>query len=123
MKKISVILAILLSVPFLAKLGAVAKYFVQYKEYLIACENIERPEMNCNGTCQFSKELAELDKNTVPPDFPEVLKIELSLITIVKSVEIIFHLDDCESSLKRSLANNQILSGFSSLIVPPPRQV
>lgn len=121
MKKISVILALLLSVPFLAKLGAVAKYFVQYQEYLMACENIERPEMNCNGTCQFSKELAELDKNTVPPDFPEVVKIELSLVTVIKSFNLVLDFHKIEKSSEWRSIHNQTLDGFSAVLVPPPR--
>jgi hypothetical protein len=121
MRIFSFILAILLSVPFLAKLGAVAKYFVQYQEYLIACENIERPEMNCNGTCQFSKELAELDKNTVPPDFPEVVKIELSLVTIIKPFNLVLDFHKLEKSSEWHSIHNQILAGFSAIIVPPPR--
>jgi hypothetical protein len=84
MRKIAWILLIALSTPLLMKMTVVGKYMLQYQAYLLACENTSRPELNCNGTCQFAKELREVEEhNPMAPEVPEALKVELQVISIL----------------------------------------
>ncbi|TVQ77059.1 MAG: hypothetical protein EA358_07615 [Flavobacteriales bacterium] len=104
MRKIAWILLIALSTPLLMKMTVVGKYMLQYQAYLLACENTSRPELNCNGTCQFAKELREVEEhNPLAPEVPEALKVELQVISIL----------DLSSSLLPEVLNYVQLFGHS----------
>ncbi|MCH8545153.1 MAG: hypothetical protein LAT54_00315 [Cryomorphaceae bacterium] len=71
------ILLLSLTLPFLSKTADIAKYLLSYDAYLAACENFDRPEMQCNGTCQWAKEHTEKKDAPMPPSIPESLKVEI----------------------------------------------
>ncbi len=73
------ILLLSLALPFLSKTAGIAKYLISYDAYLAACENIDRPEVQCNGTCQWAKEHAEKNHTPTPPIIPESLKVEIAV--------------------------------------------
>lgn len=81
-KAISIFLLIVLSAPAFLKLGTLTNYLIEYERYVrILCENRDKPELKCNGTCHLSKELKAKKQSTEndPPAIPANLKIELNL--------------------------------------------
>jgi hypothetical protein len=81
-KVVGIILILSISLPFITKVGVVSNYFFNYDYYSeVLCENKEIPEMNCNGSCQLSKELNKASTSDSNPDRNvEHLQIELSII-------------------------------------------
>lgn len=59
----------------------VLHYYFNYTYYVeVLCENKDKPEMHCNGTCALGKELklAEHAKQQAETNIPELAKIEIS---------------------------------------------
>lgn len=80
---LGIILVLSISLPFITKVGVVSNYFFNYDYYSeVLCENKEIPEMNCNGSCQLSKELNSTSSpsDSNPEQNVERLQIELSII-------------------------------------------
>lgn len=42
-------------------------YAVQYDQYKELCENKNKPELECNGTCKLSKEIASVGSASSEP--------------------------------------------------------
>lgn len=63
----------------LLRLAVVGDYVLRFERYAAACENLARPEMQCNGSCQLSKELRAIEEGGVPaPLSAEWLKHKIS---------------------------------------------
>lgn len=70
---VSILLAVLVLTPSVLKVAVVSHYVVQYERYSQElCENIDKPELACNGKCQLMKELKETEANgPVAPVLPQ----------------------------------------------------
>ncbi len=98
MRFFAYILLLSLTLPFLSKTADIAKYLVSYNAYLAACENTDKPEMQCNGTCQWAKEHVNNNDTPTPPVIPESLKVEIAVFkekpfsfsfkSILKTIEV-----------------------------------
>lgn len=82
MKKLAAIsLLVIATLPFLIKTGLVLHYYFNYTYYAeVLCENKDKPEMHCNGTCALGRELqaAEHAKQQAETNIPALSKIEIS---------------------------------------------
>jgi hypothetical protein len=83
------------------------------------CENIEKPELKCNGKCHLTKQLKTTetsDTNQTNPSFEFSAFIEVPITDFVSMTEQIFD-EPNEEYFKTS---NIILSGVNSKIFHPP---
>lgn len=73
MRIVSIVLAFLVMAPSVMKVAVVSHYVVQYERYSQElCENLDKPELACNGKCQLMKELKETEANgPVAPVLPQ----------------------------------------------------
>ncbi len=82
MKRLAAIaLLIVLAAPLLYKSAMMLHYWSNLKFYSeVLCENKERPEMHCNGSCAIAKELnaAEEGKANAEKNIPELSRLEIS---------------------------------------------
>ena len=71
------VLLALASGPVL-RMAVVGDYLVRFETYAAACENLARPEMQCNGSCQLSKQLKAIEDQGAPdPLSAEWLKLKI----------------------------------------------
>lgn len=76
-KLIAYLLLLSLALPFGIKTGMYVDYAVRYDYYKNEiCENKNQPELQCNGTCQLAKFLAEQEPKA--PEVPENLNQEIA---------------------------------------------
>lgn len=70
---LSIVFVLLILAPSVLKLAVVGNYVVQYERYSQElCENLDKPELACNGKCQLMKELKETEANgPVAPVLPQ----------------------------------------------------
>lgn len=124
MKRVLVLILISsISLPFITKVGVVSNYFFNYDYYSeVLCENKEVPEMNCNGSCQLSKELnnAASSGDSNPDRNVERLQIELSIILNSSFLFIVnAEFFDKESGL--TIASDDLyISEFVFQLIKPP---
>ena len=74
-----------LAAPQLYKSAMMLHYWSNLKYYAeVLCENKERPEMHCNGSCAIAKELnaAEEGKANAEKNIPELSRLEVSAFVI-----------------------------------------
>lgn len=70
----------------LLRLAVVGDYVLRFERYAAACENLARPEMQCNGSCQLSKELRAIEEGGAPaPLSAEWLKLKISEFTVANA--------------------------------------
>lgn len=72
------LLCLIILLPTLLKVGVVSNYIVQYEKYSTElCENIDKPELSCNGKCQMMEELNNTEAEASSPvQIPSVLKVK-----------------------------------------------
>ena len=76
------VLLALASGPVL-RMAVVGDYLVRFETYAAACENLARPEMQCNGSCQLSKQLKAIEDHGAPdPLSAEWLKLKIGEFTV-----------------------------------------
>lgn len=61
--------------PLAMKVVVLGNYFMELDAYIERCENRAKPELKCNGTCQFAKDLQALEQEQAP-QIPESVKLE-----------------------------------------------
>jgi hypothetical protein len=60
-------LALVTLIPTLLRFGMVADYFVRYDRYATElCENLDKPEMNCNGKCRLGENMNKVEQSELP---------------------------------------------------------
>jgi hypothetical protein len=85
MKKfLSIFLLALFIAPVAMKVLVLGNYFLELDAYMERCENRAQPELKCNGTCQFAKELQALEQEQ-EPRIPESVKLEWAPFFIQKA--------------------------------------
>ena len=91
MKKVFAIFFILLVATSIVLKGILmVNYWVQYDYYkTVLCENKDRPELKCNGTCHLAKELKPIEKPAEAPTVPASLEIQQLLFASAASTKII----------------------------------
>ncbi len=69
MKALSYILLFVFQLSIFKPIWVIVDYQANY-EYIteVLCENKERPELNCNGTCYLHKELSKIAKDEMPTE-------------------------------------------------------
>jgi hypothetical protein len=94
----------------LAKLFLITNYLYQYDYYVtVLCENKEKEEIKCNGTCHLAKELKTADPVGSEPELPEQLKLEIAL----------FYQDLEETDLGNLATDNSRVGTYGSLYHSP----
>jgi len=87
---LAIIFIVLFSASALLKLLLVVNYMAQYDYYkTVLCENKNKPELKCNGTCQLAKELKAAEKPVEVPTVPASLEIQELLFVNAQSTKII----------------------------------
>jgi len=61
-------------------------YWIQYDYYKnVLCENKDKPELKCNGTCHLAKELKPVENPAEAPTVPASLEIQQLLFANAES--------------------------------------
>jgi hypothetical protein len=107
----------------LLRLAVVGDYVLRFERYAAACENLARPEMQCNGSCQLSKELRAIEEGGAPePLSAEWLKLKISDFTVAEAPG--FAVFAFEVGTVRDFVVPQTSgqpSGAFGTLVPPPK--
>ena len=124
MKRLSAIwFLFVLVLPLLVKVGIVVNYIFQYERYATElCENLDQPELECNGKCQMMEELNKVEqRNETAPELPVLAKIiELGFCTYFSSI---FDLSFFKNTIaaRFNLLEVSVLQGVHTDIFQPPR--
>ncbi|HKK38197.1 MAG TPA: hypothetical protein VJ949_02140 [Cryomorphaceae bacterium] len=121
MKKVAAIsLLILLIAPMLSKLFLVTNYLYQYDYYVnVLCENKEKQELKCNGTCHLAKELKVVEEKASSPELPAQVKVEPVLF--YQEMEKVVFYSIREKATYPSIHSGLYLSPYLKVSLPPPR--
>lgn len=102
----------------------IVEYVVAY-DYIIAelCENRDRPELKCDGTCYLSKQLAmELQQESNNPLKGSAAKQDIPQILILEDfLEFDFHLLENKTLGKIYYQKQLQVSSFIFDVLDPPR--
>lgn len=117
---LSALLILIVSAPTLLNLGALADYALRYKTYVEElCENKDRPELHCNGTCQLAK-LREPVKSPVEPIMPSFDNLDVKLILINPEDSKAIAIEAKKSEFPGFLAH-EVTHPAIDVISPPPK--
>lgn len=112
-----------IALPFITKVGVVSNYFFNYDYYSeVLCENKEVPEMNCNGSCQLSKELSNSSSSSDTNHEQNVERLQIELSIILNSsffVELNTVFFDNESEFTSAFDDFYVSEFVFQLIKPP----
>ncbi len=120
-KAIAFALSFLYLAIMLKPLVPVAQYTANYGVYSNElCENKSKPELHCNGTCQLSKMLADMES---PKDLPTTIPAYEGLQWYIGFVDT-YHSDF--SATTSTIIHNSIYRDFHStssveINTPPPQ--
>ncbi len=104
----------------LSKLFLVTNYLYQYDYYInVLCENKDKPELKCNGTCHLAKELKVVDEKESAPELPAQVKVEPALF--YQAVEEITFATEREKITFPKTSSGIYLSPYLKANLPPPR--
>ena len=104
----------------LSKLFLVTNYLYQYDYYVnVLCENKEKPELKCNGTCHLAKELKVVDEKESCPELPAQVKVEPALF-YQEVEEVVFATLQERINFPRT-SSGIYLSPYLKANLPPPR--
>ncbi len=106
-------------------LWPVVDYIVNY-DYIVntLCENKDKPEMQCNGKCHLSKELAkEAGDDNKNPFTGKTSKTEIPQVIISENISEFQFISETEVSNNEMVLFRPIFhtSLFTSKILHPPR--
>jgi hypothetical protein len=96
-------------------------YWSNLKYYAeVLCENKERPEMHCNGSCALAKELnaAEEGKSNAEKNIPELSRLEVSSFVLAQNDQLSLIEEDLGPELNSSYIEPQ--SKVHRLIIDRP---
>jgi len=104
----------------LTKLFLVGDYLYRYDYYVnVLCENKEKVELKCNGTCHLAKELKAADEKPGSPEIPPQVKVELAFFyQEIENPD--FSLSTVRPVFSGYYVNNY-LSPYTGLTSPPPK--
>ena len=105
-------------------LWPVIEYVAQY-DYIVStlCENKDKPEMECNGKCYLTKQLAKEAGDEENNPFNQTSKIEIPQFIISEIIPDFSFLPDLEISNVRNFGFTPVLylSPYSLKILHPPQ--
>jgi len=109
----------------LKPLWPVMDYIVNY-DYIVTvlCENKDKPEMNCNGKCHFSNELAKEAANDGKNPFSsKTIQSEIPQVIISEKISSFIFQSEIERTSTEAIGYISVFhnSLFSSKILHPPR--
>ena len=81
------------------------------------CENIDKPELNCNGNCQVAKELDKSESHSKSPIRPTV--IELNIFTLNNTAITVTPCSLVKGILFEPLEEHYMFSTVSDFFHPP----
>ncbi len=120
-------LLIILSVPFMLKIAVVTSWYANRKEITEKyCINKTRPKLHCDGKCQLSKQLKEIEKNeangSMPIDYEKIKNIAFSPYQVNSLYSLSqINLFDWTSSLSPSILDQSHYEFlFTGFIFQPP---
>lgn len=113
--------AVLISATTFANLFLLADYAVRYNTYANElCENKDRPELDCDGKCQFAK---IMNRNSEPekPQLNQIVEVAFIAILYEVEIEIPFGIED--KSVTQQFWHNELLptGGQPGIPTPPPK--
>lgn len=104
--------------PFLTNLLGLGKYAWEYQRYAEElCENKDRPEMACNGTCQLAKLLQVEEEPSSEPQMPVVQQYDW----LFWEASEITHKHRTLANYQRPFSIESAHKGFAQNNIPPPR--
>lgn len=116
----SILLVVIITLPSALKFTSVVNYLQEYDYYVnVLCENRDKPEMQCNGSCHLAKELKVAQNQTDPPEVPAEVKLGLSPFLVQD-----YQKDEGIQLLVSPVfkeADVYYRDPFLSVTVPPPR--
>ncbi len=68
-QRISILFILLYSVLLIKPIVPIINYHIQLQAYKTRCINLQKPLLECNGTCQLQSEL-KTDSSELPPTLP-----------------------------------------------------
>ena len=120
MKRIVAITLLLTVVaPALLKFTSVVNYIVDYDYYVnVLCENKDKPELKCNGTCHLAKEINQAEETNTPPELPAEVKYE---ITLFHHEQREIEIEEDESLIGLRSVSIDYCEPFLKMLSPPPK--
>jgi hypothetical protein len=109
----------------LLRMAVVGDYIIRLDTYTAACENLARPEMQCNGSCQLSKQLKAIEDQGAPePLSAEWLKLKVGEFTVLGNGFDSFIAAVCPATIDLHVPSvlGMPLDAFAELL-PPPKLV
>jgi hypothetical protein len=125
MKRIySFMLAFLVLIPTLLKVAVIGNYWLNYERYSQElCENMDKPELSCNGKCQMMEELTQTERDSAPkaPSLPTFKVNELPAISAeILDFQVVL---EVLHSYPKNKRNPAVLAGLMNDVFHPPCQV
>lgn len=121
MKIQALVLLFVFTATAFAKMHVIVNYVTQYERYVNElCENKDKPELACNGSCAFMKEMG-LTEDSQPekPVLPES-EVHISAFTITDLPNPIFAVEFSTSACSE-LKIPSIMTAHSIDLLRPPQ--
>lgn len=118
----SIIVALLFIFTINFKSIITLNYFVNQTEIIdLFCVNKEKPQLQCQGKCHLTKELAKTDQQEDTPFSPNNTTTNLEITAEIISEDI--ELNNTSKAFDKSweFISENILIRFSSVLSPPPK--
>lgn len=112
--------AFLVAGTTLANLFLLADYVVRFNAFVELCENKDRPELECDGKCQFAKVM----NSHTEPEKPQLNQIiEVVLVAVFFEIENdLLSIEEVNSNTKGLLSNDVIPTCLAlGIPTPPPK--
>jgi hypothetical protein len=113
--------AFIVLAPTLLRFGMVADYLVRYERYSMElCENLDKPELSCDGKCKLGKNMISVEKSELP------LKPQLPNQKLVDILGFSHELPDFELTTTQTINSLvdkyscNLEAGFSGQVFQPP---
>lgn len=101
--------------------GVAVFYQLNYNYYQELCENKDRPELHCNGTCVLSQQLAQRDQQHEPSQEPPIVEINFRLFTPPLFTQHLTAFSPATQSFYSIRKSSLPPSPFNAISTPPPR--
>ncbi|SHF58189.1 hypothetical protein SAMN05444483_101668 [Salegentibacter echinorum] len=105
-------------------LWPVIEYVVNYNYIVeVLCENKDKPEMECDGKCYLSKQLAKQTESVENNPFQDIKKIEIPQFIIAEEIAKFNFYPKTNFTLKKVIGYKPNLKAFqfTSKIFHPPQ--
>jgi hypothetical protein len=91
-KQLFAILSIIaISSGLFVKTSLMINYAVQFDKYNELCENKDKPQLECHGSCQLSKEIASIGSQETPPELTSLTEYFTPVFYQEKAKEVVVY--------------------------------